>query len=341
MTIRLSICIATYNRAAFIGETLDSILPQLTDECELVIVDGASTDNTQVVVTGYQHTWPQISYFRLPTKGGIDNDYDLSVQYAQGEYCWLFSDDDLIKPGAVAHILTELGNLHSLYIINAEARSADLRELQQAYICNVTHDKLYNSQERVSLFIDTCLYLSFIGCLVIRRSLWIERERQKYYGTDFIHVGVIFQTDLSGTAKYISYPWIIIRYGNASWSTRSFKIWNFQWPQLIWSFNDIPDDAKRKITRKEPWRNSFNWLVARGLGNFSHDIFQKQYAPLLTLRREHALGTVISRMPCVMANGLACLAFRIFIKQDRLTMKMLTESPHYYQNAFFRHTPKS
>ena len=43
----LSICIATYNRADFIGETLDSIIRQLTDEVEIVVVDGASTDATR------------------------------------------------------------------------------------------------------------------------------------------------------------------------------------------------------------------------------------------------------------------------------------------------------
>ena len=36
----LSICIATYNRARFIGETLDSIIPQVTPAVEIVIVDG-------------------------------------------------------------------------------------------------------------------------------------------------------------------------------------------------------------------------------------------------------------------------------------------------------------
>ena len=49
----LSICIATYNRASYIGETLDSIIPQLDDDVELLVVDGASTDNTEDVVRKY------------------------------------------------------------------------------------------------------------------------------------------------------------------------------------------------------------------------------------------------------------------------------------------------
>ena len=42
--IRLSICIATLNRAAFIGTMIDSILPQMTDAVELVVVDGEAPD---------------------------------------------------------------------------------------------------------------------------------------------------------------------------------------------------------------------------------------------------------------------------------------------------------
>ena len=38
---RLSICIATLNRAAFIGETLDTIVAQLREDTEVLVVDGA------------------------------------------------------------------------------------------------------------------------------------------------------------------------------------------------------------------------------------------------------------------------------------------------------------
>jgi len=47
---RLSICIPTYNFGRFIGETLDSILPQATEDVEVTVVDGASTDNTADIV---------------------------------------------------------------------------------------------------------------------------------------------------------------------------------------------------------------------------------------------------------------------------------------------------
>ncbi len=52
----------TYNFGRFIGETLNSIIPQLTDQIEIIIVDGASTDNTADVVRSFQKNYPQIQY---------------------------------------------------------------------------------------------------------------------------------------------------------------------------------------------------------------------------------------------------------------------------------------
>jgi abequosyltransferase len=46
----LSICIATYKRAAYLGETLAAILDGLPTGVEVVILDGASPDNTPQVI---------------------------------------------------------------------------------------------------------------------------------------------------------------------------------------------------------------------------------------------------------------------------------------------------
>ncbi|MBK8051587.1 MAG: glycosyltransferase [Anaerolineales bacterium] len=62
--------IPTYNRARFIGATLDSIIPQLTGETELLVVDGASTDDTETVVRARIACCPAVRYVRLAEKAG-------------------------------------------------------------------------------------------------------------------------------------------------------------------------------------------------------------------------------------------------------------------------------
>src|SRR6266478_6908331 len=84
--LRLSICMATHNRGRLIGETLASIVPQLSDATELLVVDGASTDDTQRVVESCFESRANCRYIRLAEKGGVDRDYARSVELARGEY---------------------------------------------------------------------------------------------------------------------------------------------------------------------------------------------------------------------------------------------------------------
>ena len=59
-SIKLAICIATYNRGKFIGEILDAILSQIQPGVELIVVVGASPDNTPEVMEQYSSRYPEI-----------------------------------------------------------------------------------------------------------------------------------------------------------------------------------------------------------------------------------------------------------------------------------------
>ena len=109
--------------------------------------------------------------------------------------------------------------------------------------------------------------LSFIGGTIIKRDVWIARDRQRFYGSLFIHVGVIFQAPLHH-ARVLGRSLVRIRIGNAMWSTRAFEIWEFMWPELIWSFPGFSDQAKSKVVARHPWRKMLDLLNYRALGSF-------------------------------------------------------------------------
>jgi hypothetical protein len=80
----------------------------------------------------------------------------------------------------------------------------------------------------------------------------MERIRESYYGTLFIHVGVIFQTPALTKIHVISEPLVIIRFGNAMWTSRAFDIWMRKWPGLIWGFPNYSDDVKELVCSSSP-----------------------------------------------------------------------------------------
>jgi glycosyltransferase involved in cell wall biosynthesis len=320
--IRLSICIATLNRAEFIGETLESIVRQITPEVEIVVVDGASTDNTGEVVKGFSARCPSLRYVRLDQKGGVDQDYCQAVELSSGEYCWLFTDDDLLKPGAIAAVLAATQGNYSLIVVNAEVRTTDLTVCLQARRSRLVKDQVYapSAPERHRLLADTGDYLSFIGGVVMKRAVWNQRERAKYFGTVFIHMGVIFQSPLPGEALVLAQPWIIIRYGNAQWVGRSFEIWMFKWPNLVWSFPDYADWAKQRVVAREPWRSLPRLLLCRAMGRYSSKEYHAWLEPRLSSPWSKTVLRAIAVAPIAPLNGLARFCLRwIFRKVPGIT----------------------
>lgn len=301
--IKLSICIATLNRGPFIGETLQSIVTQLTDQVEIIIVDGASIDNTKEIVLQYVKKYENIRYIRLPHKGGLDQDYSYAVELAGGEYCWLFSDDDIIKPGAIEALFSVLKNNPGLVIVNAEVKNADLTQTLKINNLKLTENKYYTASEINELLRDTGNYLSFIGCVVIQRSLWNVREKKKYFGTLFVHVGVILQKPISKIVV-IAKPYITQRYGNAFWVDKSFEVTLIKWPELIWSFVDIEDRTKNQICECEPWRNGFRLIFFRARGSYTSNDYEKFLKKKIISPIDKFKYNIISKFPGTLFNIL-------------------------------------
>lgn len=318
-TPKLSICIATFKRGQFIGETLDSILAQMELGIEVVVVDGASPDNTPEVMARYIAAHPEIRYFRESVNSGVDADFDKAVGYAKGEFCWLMTDDDLLRPGAVAAVLAALGGEEDLVIVNAEVRGVDLSELYEKQRLAFDADKVYRAADREAFFAETAAYLSFIGCVVIRRTCWMTRERSAYYGSLFIHVGVIFQSPPISNVKVIAEPQIIIRYGNAMWTSRSFEIWMFKWPKLVWSFPGFSEEAKRKICRREPWRSAKALFNNRALGAYSSVEFKKIWQSDVG-KLEKMVAYLLSVFPASLANLVMVTYFSLLATPARMAL---------------------
>jgi len=310
--IKISICMATRNRGAFIGATLESIIGQASDEVEIVILDGASTDNTEGVVRRCQERFPRLRYFRQETAMGVDRDFAKAVDLAQGEYCWLFCDDDLLKPGAIQVVLDAIKDDYALIVANSEVRNADLSKLLEPKRVPFEKNRIYKSNENHLLLADTGHYLTFIGGVISKRQVWVAREKENYFGSCFIHIGVIFQQPLPGDALVIAEPLISIRYANASWLGKSFEIWAFKWPALVWSFANLPDSAKSRVSPKEPWRSLKTLFYYRATGVYTKREYTEWLKPRLGSRWARLVSKAIAHFPGRIANLLVFIYHSLF-----------------------------
>jgi abequosyltransferase len=193
--VKLSVCIPTYNFGAFIGETLESIIVQLEPGVEIVVLDGGSQDNTASVVRLFLEKHPVIRYVHQPARGGIDRDMARSVELGHGEYCWLFSSDDIMKPGALKRVLSEIESGQDLYLCGLTLCDKAMNPIVDHAVSGAAWgsvfelDSISDRQRYFEQAETTTAFFSFMGSLILRRKRWLDYALdENYVGSCWAHV---------------------------------------------------------------------------------------------------------------------------------------------------------
>ena len=231
--VRLSFCIPTYNFGAFIGETLESIITQAGDEVEIIVGDGASTDNTQQVVRGYQSSFPRLFYYRFEEKGGIDLDLAKTVELSRGDYCWLMSSDDVLRPGAIQCVLEEIKLGHDVYLCNRTVCDRNLKPKRYSnlWLSNRMSGRVFYFSDKSDLldYLNASQSIgalfSYVSSIVVRRNKWNEIGYDVRFGrSNYAHVFRLFSfLQISGTSlKYIKKQLVLFRGDNDSFRDKGY-----------------------------------------------------------------------------------------------------------------------
>ena len=91
---KISVVLPTYNRPEFIVLSIRSILNQTYRNFELIILDDASTDNTEEVVTSFKDK--RIIFIKNKNNLGYATNIKNGFKMARGKYIFMISDDDII-----------------------------------------------------------------------------------------------------------------------------------------------------------------------------------------------------------------------------------------------------
>ncbi len=111
---KVSGIIATYNRAAFIAQAVDSVLGQTYQNVELIVVDDGSTDNTREVLAGYGG---RLRYIYQDQRGR-SLARNTGIRSASGDYIAFLDSDDIWLPQKLEKQLSVLESNPSLGLVH-------------------------------------------------------------------------------------------------------------------------------------------------------------------------------------------------------------------------------
>jgi GT2 family glycosyltransferase len=94
----ISVAICTRNQAKLLARAVESVLPQLGPDTELLIVDNASTDETPQIVAALAAHNPAVRVWRETTPG-IPSARNAALLHVQGRHILFFDHDELAEPG--------------------------------------------------------------------------------------------------------------------------------------------------------------------------------------------------------------------------------------------------
>lgn len=278
---RLSVCIPTYNRAAYLEPLLRSLAPQLGPDDEVVISDNASTDDTPGLVARWQETMPNLVYKRWDENRGADQNYLNVVALARGDYCWLVGSDDVPAGDAIAVIRRALASDADALLFSRMLCTAGMHVLEPHTSWAFGEDRVFQcAGEGLAEYFRTCRSItglfSYLSGIVFRRAIWVRDEHPgRLLGSAYVHADILIR-QLARGGILLASPRIIVncRCGNDSFSDGN------KGKRLSLDFDgyariaDALDPAAglemmRVLVREHPWRNLVHILkyqIALGPG---------------------------------------------------------------------------
>ena len=159
--MKISVCLATYNGEKYIKEQLDSILPQLSANDEIIISDDNSTDDTINIIRSLNDE--RIKIYVNKTKGIVKN-FENALNNASGDIIFLSDQDDVWKNDKVKKILSAFSSDNSLTLVFSNAEIIDENGISKNY--NFFKDNEANYTSIFKAFFKN----QFLGCTIAFKS---------------------------------------------------------------------------------------------------------------------------------------------------------------------------
>lgn len=194
----LSIAIPTWNRAAFLAETLAQLRSEsagvAADRVEIIVSDNCSSDNTQQVVEKARSDGLTVRYVRNERNIGSDANIAQCFNIARGRYVLILGDDDLLVDGALGLLLEYLdAREYSVVCVRPYGFDRDFRKEHPG-----GHGRVRECQSAREFLAAVGPLITLISCCLINKSLLQDVDAREFCGGNLVQVHLVLRALLSG-----------------------------------------------------------------------------------------------------------------------------------------------
>lgn len=163
-----SVCIATYNGEKFIGHQIESILEQLSNDDEVIVVDDCSRDGTTAVISAFNDA--RIKIFPNDRNRREVFSFGRALELCKGDVVFLADQDDVWLPGRVRIMEDALARSGALLVTtNFESIDEEDRPIPLSYYGVRSETSQRYLQNISDIFVGR---MNYFGCaMAMRREL--------------------------------------------------------------------------------------------------------------------------------------------------------------------------
>ena len=162
-SIKISVCMATYNGEKYIKEQLISILNQIAETDEIIISDDSSNDNTLEIISSIDDS--RIKIYRNSFRNVVKN-FEFAISKASGDIIFLSDQDDIWHPDKVINYMDQFRNIDiglviaNLQIIDKYGKNSGKGFFEEGFSSSILQNFIKNN---------------FIGCSMAFRKELVSR----------------------------------------------------------------------------------------------------------------------------------------------------------------------
>lgn len=133
----VTIVTPAYNQGEYLAETIESVLAQDYPHVEYIVINDGSTDDTASVISRYEERIQAVSRENRGQAATLNEGWSM----ASGKLVGYLSSDDLLDPGAISRLVSELTAAAGAVVVYCDFRLVDAKGRFLRDVCTEYFDR--------------------------------------------------------------------------------------------------------------------------------------------------------------------------------------------------------